>query len=44
VRKVSTADGKESYMPILPTKTGSYIFNFNQWIKLSRPPVFSEKG
>jgi ABC-type transport system substrate-binding protein len=44
VRKVSTADGKESYMPILPTKTGSYMFNFNQWIKLSRPPVFAEKG
>jgi peptide/nickel transport system substrate-binding protein len=43
VRKVRTPDGKITYKPIVPTKTGSYTYDFNQWIKLSRPPDFAEK-
>jgi ABC-type transport system substrate-binding protein len=44
VRKVSTGDGPPVYEPIVPTKTGGYTFNFNQWIKLNRPPEFSAEG
>lgn len=40
VRQVATADGRTVYMPIEPTITGGYTFHFNQWIKLSSPPVF----
>jgi ABC-type transport system substrate-binding protein len=43
VRQVSTAEGKLEYEQIIPTKTGNYSYDFNQWIKLSRPPVFTEK-
>lgn len=42
VRKVTTADGKVVYKPIVPTKTGGYTFHFNQWIKLPQPPVFAQ--
>jgi len=44
VRKVRTADDQVVYKPIVPTKTGGYTYNFNQWIKLPQPPVFAEKG
>ncbi len=44
VRKVTAADGTIAYKKIVPTKTGSYTYNFNQWIKLPQPPVFAEKG
>ncbi len=44
VRKVTTADGRSAFKPIVPTKTGGYTYHFNQWIKLPRPPVFAEKG
>jgi hypothetical protein len=40
---VRTPEGNIEYKPIVPTKTGSYSYDFNQWIKLSRPPVFTEK-
>jgi len=30
-------------MPITPTKTGSYTFHFNQWIKLPKQPVFESR-
>jgi ABC-type transport system substrate-binding protein len=43
VRRVRTPEGNIEYKPIVPTKTGSYSYDFNQWIKLSRPPVFTEK-
>jgi ABC-type transport system substrate-binding protein len=42
VRRLRTAEGKTIYRPIVPTKTGNYLYDFNQWIKLSRPPVFAE--
>ncbi len=44
VRKVTGANGKIEYKQITPTKSGSYMYNFNQWIKLSQPPSFAEKG
>jgi ABC-type transport system substrate-binding protein len=44
VRMVTSADGIVTYKQILPTKTGGYTYNFNQWIKLSQPPVFAENG
>ena len=44
VRAVAGADGRRVYQPIVPTKTGSYTFHFNQWIKLNRPPEFSADG
>lgn len=44
VRQVVTADGKKIYEPIRATKTGDYTFYFNQWIKLSKPPTFSDQG
>ena len=43
VRRVGVQDGRPVYKPIVPTKTGNYFYDFNQWIKLSRPPVFTEK-
>jgi ABC-type transport system substrate-binding protein len=44
VRKVAGADNTPVYKPIVSTKTGSYTFHFNQWIKLDRPPEFSADG
>lgn len=44
VRKVVGADNASIYQPIVPTKTGSYAFHFNQWIKLNQPPEFSADG
>lgn len=44
VRTIAGADGSQTYHPIVPTKTGSYTFHFNQWIKLNQPPVFSTGG
>jgi len=43
VRKIASVDGGERYMPITPTKTGSYTFHFNQWIKLPKQPVFESR-
>jgi ABC-type transport system substrate-binding protein len=32
-----------SYRPITPTRTGSYMFDFNRWIKLAEPPRFDKQ-
>ena len=34
-------EGNIRYRPIEPTKTGSYKFDFNKWVKLSRQPKFT---
>lgn len=44
VRKVVDENGQDMLLPIVPTKTGTFTFHFNQWIKLDRPPVFSADG
>jgi ABC-type transport system substrate-binding protein len=36
------AQGNEHYRRITPTPTGSYMFYFNKWIKLSEMPRFEE--
>jgi ABC-type transport system substrate-binding protein len=38
------ASGKMRYAKIKPTKTGSYTFFFNKWIKLPEAPVFRAEG
>ncbi|UCG13605.1 MAG: peptide ABC transporter substrate-binding protein [Deltaproteobacteria bacterium] len=37
-------EGKARYRKITPTKTGSYTFFFNKWIKLPDEPVFEAEG
>jgi peptide/nickel transport system substrate-binding protein len=37
-------DGQIVYKPITPTKTGSYTYDFNHWIKLAEPPAFAAQG
>lgn len=44
VRRIDLPDGRSVYKPIVPTKTGSYTYDFNQWIKLNRRPDFSAAG
>ncbi len=34
-------EGKHRYRPIQPTRTGNYMFYFNQWVKLAEMPHFS---
>jgi hypothetical protein len=34
-------DGQERFRPIQPTRTGNYMFTFNQWTKLADMPQFS---
>jgi peptide/nickel transport system substrate-binding protein len=41
VRLVDRRDGTPVYAPIVPTKLGSYMFHFNQWIKTPRPVELS---
>ncbi len=36
VRQIAMADGTVKYKPITTTKTGSYSYHFNQWIKLPK--------
>ncbi len=36
--------GKVQYEKIRPTKTGSYTFFFNKWIKLPEAPIFEVEG
>jgi ABC-type transport system substrate-binding protein len=36
--------GKVRYEKIRPTKTGSYTFFFNKWIKVSEAPIFEVEG
>lgn len=38
-RKIVIQEGGQT-RKITPTKTGSYMFDFNRWIKLPRPPEF----
>jgi len=38
------SSGKVWYAKIRPTKTGSYTFFFNKWIKLPEVPVFQADG
>lgn len=40
VIKERLASGREMIKPITPTRTGSYTFYFNKWIKLAERPVF----
>jgi hypothetical protein len=36
--------GHIDYKKITPTKTGSYSFYFNKWIKLPEAPGFMDEG
>jgi ABC-type transport system substrate-binding protein len=38
------AQGKPIYKKITPTKTGSFTFYFNKWIKLPEMPTFAAEG
>jgi ABC-type transport system substrate-binding protein len=40
VIKERLLSGQEMIKPIIPTRTGSYTFYFNKWIKLAERPVF----
>lgn len=44
VIKEVDAAGRESYKKIQPTKTGSFSFYFNKWIKLPHAPNFALEG
>ena len=37
-------DGNPVYRKITPTQTGSYMFDFNKWIKLPQAPAFAQGG
>ncbi len=44
VIKTIDATGAVRYEKITPTKTGSYSFYFNRWVKLPQAPNFMDKG
>jgi len=44
VIKEIDSKGNTIYKKITPTKTGSYTFHFNKWIKLSEAPSFALDG
>jgi ABC-type transport system substrate-binding protein len=44
VIKEVEANGTVVYKKITPTKTGSYTFYFNKWIKLPEVPSFAKEG
>jgi len=44
VIKERDSKGNAIYKKITPTKTGSYAFHFNKWIKLSDAPSFALDG
>jgi hypothetical protein len=44
VIKEVDGQGNEIYKQIQPTKTGSYTYDFNKWIKLAQPPDFALDG
>ena len=44
VIKTVDATGAVRYEKITPTKTGSYTFYFNRWVKLPQVPNFMDKG
>jgi len=41
--RVADTEGQYRYRPIQPTRTGNYMFYFNQWIKLAEMPQFSNE-
>jgi len=43
IKQVDDA-GNTQYEKIIPTKTGSYTFHFNKWIKLSHMPRLLDEG
>ena len=43
VIRETDAEGSHRYRRITPTKTGNYMFYFNQWIKLAEMPQFSKE-
>ncbi len=43
IKKVDDA-GNVRYEKIKPTKTGSYSFHFNRWIKLPEAPILLDEG
>jgi ABC-type transport system substrate-binding protein len=44
VRKLKLDNGEVVYRPIVPTKTGSYTYHLNQWIKLPQLPTLTDRG
>ncbi len=44
VIKEVDAHGKMVYKKITPTKTGSYMYDFNKWVKLPKVPNFAAEG
>jgi len=44
MRSVRDTGGKMIHQPIVPTKTGGYTYHFNQWIKLAKPPMLTDRG
>jgi ABC-type transport system substrate-binding protein len=44
VIKETDPEGEVVYRKIEPTKTGSYTFHFNKWIKLPEVPDFAKDG
>ncbi len=44
VIRETDSKGNVIYKKITPTKTGSYTFHFNKWIKLSEAPSFALDG
>jgi ABC-type transport system substrate-binding protein len=44
VIKETGREGRVVYKKITPTKTGSYTFHFNKWIKLPEAPSFALEG
>ncbi|RLB31721.1 MAG: peptide ABC transporter substrate-binding protein [Deltaproteobacteria bacterium] len=44
VIKETDPEGKVVYKKITPTKTGTYTFHFNKWIKLPEVPSFALEG
>jgi len=37
------SEGRHRHQPIRPTRTGNYMFHFNQWTKLAEMPQFSNE-
>ncbi|CAD7848118.1 MAG: hypothetical protein [Olavius algarvensis Delta 4 endosymbiont] len=44
VRQVLDNNGNPVYLPIVPTKSGSYLYHFNQWIKKGNVPALTDRG
>ena len=44
VIRTTDSAGNPVYEKIKPTKTGSFTFYFNKWIKMPEIPVFAAEG